>query len=175
MVATYSSASPSSWRPTSRALGALFAGSAVMFTAAVVQGGSPFGSGNEATPATEPAVQDSSATSSSTAVPGDSARTAAPAALAPGQAAPWTPGAKPDWGSPLGELPVRRAPVREAHQPHVVTAPSPAEHSGHSSTWRHEPVSGGSVPDSTRTQPAEQSDGSVIDDMLGYLSTRMGG
>ena len=175
MVATYSSASPISWRPTSRALGALFAGSAVMFTAAVVQGGSPFGSGNEVAPATEPAGQDSSATSSPTAAQGDSPRTATPAALAPGQAAPWTPGAKPDWGSPLGELPVRRAPVREAPQRHLTTAPSPAENSAHSGSWRDEPGSSGSVSDSPRTQPADQHDGTVIDDMLGYLSTRMGG
>lgn len=175
MVATYSSASPISRRPTSRALGALFAGSAVMFTVAVVQGGSPLGAGNEVTPATDPAVKDSSATSSPTTAAGDSARTAAPAALAPGQAAPWTPGARPDWGSPLGELPVRRAPVREVPQPHVATAPSPAENSGNSSSWRDEPVSGAAVPDNSRTQPAEQSDGGVIDDMLGYLSTQMGG
>jgi hypothetical protein len=174
MVATYSSASPSSWRPTSRALGALFAGSAAMFAAAVVQGGSPFGSTDEVAPVTEPAVQDSSATSSPTAAPGDSARTATPAALAPGQAAPWTPGAKPDWGSPLGELPVRRAPVREA-PPQIATVPSPADNSAPSGSWRDEPASGGSVSDNPRTQPAEQSDGTVIDDMLGYLSTRMGG
>ena len=175
MATSYSSASPSSWWPTWRPLGALFAGSAVMFAAAVVHGGSPFGSENEVTPATEPAVKDSSATSSPPIAPGDSARTAAPAALAPGQAAPWTPGVKPDWGSSLADLPVRRAPVREAPQAHVATAPSPVQNSGRPGGWQDGPVSGDSVSDGPRTQPAEQSDGSVIDDMLGYLSTRIGG
>ena len=175
MVATYSSASPSSWRPTSRALGALFAGSAVMFTAAVVQGGSPLGSENDVAPAAEPAVKDASATSSRSSALDNSARTAAPAALAPGQAAPWTPGAKPDWGSTLAELPVRRAPVREAPQPHLAPAPSTSGDSGRPGGWRDEPAPGGSVSDSSRPQPAKQSDGNVIDDMLGYLSTRMGG
>jgi hypothetical protein len=32
---------------------------------------------------------------------------------APGQAVPWTPGAAPQWGSTLRDLPMRRAPVQE--------------------------------------------------------------
>ncbi|HEX2301017.1 MAG TPA: hypothetical protein VHH34_21330 [Pseudonocardiaceae bacterium] len=175
MVASYSSASSSSWRPTARALGALFAGSAVMFTTAVVQGGSLAGSENEVTPAAEPAVKDSSITSPRPSAPINSARTAAPAALAPGQAAPWTPGAKPDWGSSLAELPVRRAPVREAPPAHVATAPSSAENSGRPGGSPDEPAPGSSRFDRSPTQPAEQPDSSVIDDMLGYLSTRVGG
>jgi len=42
MAGAHRSASPSFWRPTSGILGALFTGSAVMFTAVAVQGGSPF-------------------------------------------------------------------------------------------------------------------------------------
>lgn len=166
MVAACSPASPSSWWPTSRALGALFAGSAAMFTAAMVHGGTPSGAGNEVTPA-EPAVKDSSVTSSpGTPRPGSNARTAAPAELAPGQAAPWTPGAAPAWGSPLAELPVHRAPVREA-PPRVATVLSPADEAGHPAGWREGPAT-----DSSRTQPA---DGTVVDAMLGYLGSRIGG
>lgn len=171
MVAACSPASPSSWWPTSRGLGALFAGSAVMFTTAMVHGGAPFGAEAEVTP-TEPGIRDSSVTSSpDTPHPGSSVRTAAPAALAPGQAAPWTPGAAPDWGSPLAELPVRRAPVRETPQAHVAPALSPPEHSGHPGGWRDDPASGSGH----TQQPADESGGTVIDTMLGYLGSRIGG
>lgn len=109
MVASYSPpVSASSWRPTARTLGALFAGSAVMFASTAVNGDSLLLAGDEAEPITEPAAnpagagQDAFATSPSAPVSG------------PGQAAPWTPGAAPQWGSSLGDLPVRRAPVQEA-------------------------------------------------------------
>lgn len=167
MVATCPSASPGSWRPTSRALGALFAGSAVMFGTALVQGGSLVAPEEQVRSATEPAAEGRGA-SSPAAVPGVDARTASPPPLAPGQAAPWTPGAAPDWGTPLRELPVRRAPVQEAprQSPAAPTAPTNAEQSG---SWQAEPPSGGA-----RTEPAEQSGGNVIDDMLGYLSGKIG-
>lgn len=167
MVASYPSASPGSWRPTSRALGALFTGSAVMFGTAVVQGGSLMAPEEQVRPATG-AVTEGRAASSPPAAPDFDARTASPAPLAPGQAAPWTPGATPDWGTPLRELPVRRAPVQEAPQqrPAAPSAPTNADQPGR---WQNEPAPGGA-----RHEPAEQPGGSVIDDMLGYLSGKIG-
>ncbi len=108
MVASYSPpVSASSWRPTARTLGALFAGSAVMFATTALNGDSLLLAGGEAGPITEPVESptgtgpDAFATSPTAPVSG------------PGQAAPWTPGAAPQWGSALGDLPVRRAPVQE--------------------------------------------------------------
>lgn len=54
MAATYRSISPLSWRPTSRVLGALFAGSAVMFTVAAMQDGPLLGMGDVAGSVVEP-------------------------------------------------------------------------------------------------------------------------
>lgn len=125
MVAGYSSVSPGSWRPTARTLGSLFAGSAMALTATVVHGGSPplagDKAGSTAPPSASPTVTESlqlPPRSSTASLPG------------PGHAAPWEPGAAPQWGSPLRDLPVRRAPVREAPRQGVpastasVTAPS---------------------------------------------------
>lgn len=109
MVASYSSASPGSWRPTARTLGALFAGSAVTLSATVLHGGAPLLAGGEAGSITEPSA------GPTVAEPQQLPPTGSTAPLSgPGQAAPWTPGAAPQWGSSLRDLPVRRAPVREA-------------------------------------------------------------
>lgn len=109
MVASYSPASPSPWRPTARTLGALFAGSAVTLSATVLHGGSLLLAGSEAGSIAEPSV------SPTVAEPQQLPPTRSTASLAgPGQAAPWTPGATPQWGSSLKDLPVRRAPVQEA-------------------------------------------------------------
>lgn len=171
MVA-YPSASPRTWRPTSRALGALFAGSAVMFGTALFQGGSLLAPEDQMRPAAEPLAEESSATSStsSTGTAPNSARTAAPAELAPGKAAPWTPGATPDWGSPLSDLPVRRAPVQEAPA-RGGAAPATAESAGNAGGWQSEPPASRGA----QTEPGEHSDGNVVDDMLGYLSGKMVG
>lgn len=118
MVASYSPpVSASSWRPTARTLGALFAGSAVMFASTALNGDSLLLAGGESGPITEPVAspagtgQGAFATSPSAPVPG------------PGHAAPWTPGAAPQWGSSLGDLPVRRAPV-QATPRHAAPAPA---------------------------------------------------
>jgi hypothetical protein len=110
--------SPSSWRPTTRALGALFAGSAVMFASTALNGNSLLPAGGEVGPITEP-VASPTGTGQSTLA------TSPPAPVSgPGQAAPWTPGAAPQWGSSLGDLPVRRAPVQEAPQRNPLEATS---------------------------------------------------
>lgn len=130
MAASHSFASPSSWRPTARILGALFAGSAVTLSATVAHGGTPLLTGDEAGSITKssagPTVaqpQQLPAVSSTTALSG------------PGQAAPWTPGTAPQWGSSLGDLPVRRAPVQQApQQVALASTASPAATSGKPAT-----------------------------------------
>lgn len=166
MVASHPSASSGSWRPTSRALGALFAGSAVMFGTALVQGGSLLTPEEQVRPAAEPVTEGRGV--SSPAAPDVDARTASPAPLAPGQAAPWTPGAAPDWGTPVRELPVRRAPVREVPR-QSPAAPSPATNTDQPGGWENEPAPGGA-----RTEAPEQPAGSVLNDMLGFLSGKIG-
>jgi hypothetical protein len=105
MVASYSPTSLIPWRPTARTLKALFAGSAVTLSATVMHGGSLLTEVDETGAITEPAA------SPNVAMPAQSP----PASSAtPGQAAPWTPGATPQWSSALKDLPVRRAPVRAA-------------------------------------------------------------
>lgn len=117
MVASYSSASPSSWRPMARTLGALFAGSAVTLSATVLHGGSLLLAGDEAGSIAEPSA------SPTVAEPQQLPSTSSTASLSgPGQAVPWTPGATPQWGSSLKDLPVRRAPVQEAPQQGVPAA-----------------------------------------------------
>lgn len=106
MVASYSPGSPSAWRPTTRTLGALFAGSAVTLSATLVHGGSLVLTAGEAQPVTEPL--------SSPIVAQPTQANPEVSMPSPGQAAPWTPGAAPQWGSSLKDLPVRRAPVQEA-------------------------------------------------------------
>jgi hypothetical protein len=108
MGASYSCASPSEWRPTMRTLGALFAGSAVTLSATLLHGGSLVLAGNEAESITE------SLSSPIVAEPVQVPQVSPGASIAGlGQAAPWTPGALPQWGSPLKDLPVHRAPVQE--------------------------------------------------------------
>ncbi|MGH3671212.1 MAG: hypothetical protein ACRDSH_11335, partial [Pseudonocardiaceae bacterium] len=122
MVA-HSSVSPHSWRPTTRTLGALFAGSAVTLSATLMHGSPLVLTGDDAGPSAglSPgggvvAPEQTPSASTATSLAG------------PGQAAPWSPGAIPQWGSSLKDLPVRRAPVHEATHQAVpaATASSPA-------------------------------------------------
>jgi hypothetical protein len=109
MVASYSPASPIPWRPTARTLGALFAGSAVTLSGTVSHGSSLLTGDDEMGSITEPAA------SPNVAEPAQPQAASFSASFsAPGQAAPWTPGASPQWSSALKDLPVRRAPVRAA-------------------------------------------------------------
>jgi hypothetical protein len=120
MVASFSPpVPPSSWRPTTRTLGALFAGSAVMFAFTALNGDSLLLAGGEAGPITEPVARSPTGTGQGTLA----ARPPAPVS-GPGQAAPWTPGAAPQWGSSLGDLPVLRAPVQEVPQRNPMEATS---------------------------------------------------
>lgn len=131
MVATYSSPKHRAWRPTSRTLGAAFAGSAVMFVAAAVQGGSVLPAPDQADPVSGTATSDAGrAVPTGQAPAGGRAASSGPVASAgtagitpsptlatavappPRQAAEWTPGAAPTWETPLSQLPVRRAPVQ---------------------------------------------------------------
>lgn len=118
MAASYPSVSPSPWRPTSRTLSALFAGSAVMFSVAVFQGGALLTAGEGAHAAAEPqaeaaAVADSVAVGATSFRAGQAGIAALPAAP---QAAPGAPGAAADWSGALADLPIHRAPVRTAAQ-----------------------------------------------------------
>lgn len=159
LMVAHSSASPSSWRHMTRTLGALFAGSAVTLSATVLHGGSLLLAGDEtglvADPSASPAgaqPQQLPPTSSTVAVP------------EPGQAAPWTPGATPQWGSPLKDLPVRRAPVLDAPQHSGPAAPaaiaaSSAEpsRSGASVTGSAAPTSGNDAAGTGATEAAPQA------------------
>jgi hypothetical protein len=107
LMVALSSSSPGQWKPTTRTLGALFAGSAVTLSATVVHGGPLLFAGDEAEPVPETFV-DTIVTAPSEELP--AASTTAPFSE-PGQAVPWAPGATPQWSSPLKDLPVRRAPV----------------------------------------------------------------
>lgn len=126
MVASYSPASSTPWRPTARTLGALFAGSAVTLSATVVHGGSLLTGddlmGSVAEPSTSSNVADAAQ------LPSTSSPTAS--LSAPGQAAPWTPGAAPKWGSSLQDLPVRRAPVQEVPRQSAPTRTPAVETAG---------------------------------------------
>lgn len=102
MVASYSSAPPTPWMPTARSLGALFAGSAVMFAFTVLNGGSLLPAANEARPIAKPL----GSPTSTGPVPGGTIP-------APGQSTQWTPGAVSPSDSPLGNLSVSQAPVLE--------------------------------------------------------------
>ncbi|MGH3912662.1 MAG: hypothetical protein ACRDTC_04530 [Pseudonocardiaceae bacterium] len=161
MVAYEPHASPSPWiwTPTSRALGAVFAGSAMMFGAAVLQGGSLLSPG-EVQPAAEPVAgrTDTAPAPISSKFPGTGTISAAPI-VAPSQAAPWTPGATPDWGGPLRDLPVQRAPVRPAPQQNVPPPASPPEDT------REDPATSrdGSA------QPADSPDRGTLGDVLDYI------
>lgn len=161
MVATYLSAS--SWRPTSRALAALFAGSAMMFAAAVAQGGTLLAPADEVRPAAEPLVQGTGATQSPGTATAPGARSVPAAPSAPGQATPWTPGAAPERGAPLRDQPVRRAPVQQAPQ-HGGAGQSTAEGESHSNPGFSDSGSRGAP-----AAPAEQGDNGVVDDMLKYV------
>lgn len=112
--------SPSSWRPATRALGALFAGSAVALSATVLHGGSLLLTGHEAEFAAEP-FADPIVTHPEQQLP--AASFTAPLS-GPGQAAPWAPGATPQLSSPLTNLPVRQAPILEASRPSRPAAPA---------------------------------------------------
>ena len=158
-----SCASPLSWRPTSRALGALFAGSAVMFSAALLQGGTPLTAGDEV-PAAAPRAE--AATTGPSAAGATSAGVSqAGTAPAPAQAAEGTPGVTPDQGTRLTDQPTRRAPVRSAPQR---SGPAPADAAtdaeGNSAS-RY----GGS------DQTDEQQDDTVLGDVLDYFVKGFGG
>ena len=90
MVA-YLSASPGSWKLIARTLGAVFAGSAVMLSATVLHGGSLLLGG------VEPMVTTKSPANSTVAPSRQLPEASLPA---PDQAAPWTPGAAPQWPPP---------------------------------------------------------------------------
>lgn len=151
MVASYSSAPPTSWRPTARTLGALFAGSAVMFASTVVNGYSLLRAGNEAGSITPPLAGPS---------PGGPA-------TAPGEFTPGTPdaargsssmggssmGGSAQWSSSVGDLPVWRAPVQHAPPQGAPAAAASAE------TASEEPVASG---DSVKRTPApDQASGNA--------------
>jgi hypothetical protein len=103
MIASFPSLSPSSWKPTSRALGALFAGSAVTLSATLVHGGSLLPAGTETLGqrTTTPVQQAHPPTGNDTASHAE-----------PGQAPGWIPDPIPAWNPSLDELPVWRAPLQ---------------------------------------------------------------
>jgi hypothetical protein len=156
MAATSRFVSPLSWRPASRVLAAAFAGSAVMFGAAVMQDRAPLPAGTVAGPlpgatATPPPSPRPAAPPQGSAVPaaaGAGAPGAAPRAdvtavppspASPGtpevrtapdaagsRIAPWTPGALPDWEARLRALMERRTATRSAPAPAVPAQEPPA-------------------------------------------------
>lgn len=121
MVASYSSAAPSSWRPTARTLGALFAGSAVMFASTVLNGDSLLPAGDEAGSITQPLAN-----------PTGIGLNPSGSISAPGQHIVGTPGTDPQrrssqWSSSPGDLPAWRAPVLQPPQQGSQASATPAE------------------------------------------------
>ncbi|MFN2494839.1 MAG: hypothetical protein ABR608_02855 [Pseudonocardiaceae bacterium] len=145
-----------SWRPTSRTLGALFAGSAVMFSAAVLHGGTLVTAGEEGQAAAERRAEAATGSSTASAASSGLGKSAAAAVAAPGQGASWVPGATPDWGTPLADRPVHRAPVRAASQ--QVAGASAAT-----------PIRDGREGFVSRDDGSDQPDDSVLDNVLGYF------
>ena len=162
MVANCPPGSPLSWRPTSRTLGALFAGSAVMFSAAALQGGTLFTSGDEVPAATASQAEAAAAgwSASGATSAGVSKAGTAPVS-APAQAAAGIPGVAPDQGTRLADRPIHRAPVRAAPQR---SGPAPADASAD--------TDGSSA---SRLGGSSQPDGTVLDDVLGYFVKGFGG
>lgn len=155
MVAGWSPASPSR-RPTSRTLGAVFAGSAVMFSAAALQGGSLISDARQVQPAAKPSVNAEVQQSPAATI---STRNASTTPLSgAGQATPWTPGATPDWNTPLRDLPVHRAPVRAA----------PKHSTGTSSGDGAAVTPGAATQHAPPAKHAEKPKG-LIDEVLNYL------
>lgn len=147
MVASYSSAPPSSWRPAVRSLGALFAGSAVMFASTVVNGDSLLLAGDQAGSITRPH------TSPTGIGPSPSGSVSAPAEHTVGMrgAAPQRHSAQ--WGSSPGDLPVGRAPVQGPQQQGAPTPAATAE-----VAYEGSAASGSSVaPTVASGQPADDS------------------
>ncbi|MGH3795241.1 MAG: hypothetical protein ACRDSP_10160 [Pseudonocardiaceae bacterium] len=158
MVATYSSATPSR-RPTSRTLAALFAGSAVMFAAAVLQGG-PLITGGQQQPVAEPLMGAATVASpAATQLPAAGSTFPTPVS-APGQATTWAPGATA--GSSLRDVPQHQAPTRAVRQ-HGASAASRARGN------KAAPAADSSSSNRPATQPAEEQHG-LLDNVLGYLS-----
>lgn len=126
MVASHSSISPrlskspKSWRLATRALGAVFVGSAVMFSAALMQGGALISAGKVGT------LAESVASPTGTGPGHVYAMGPIDSGLAPGQATPWSPGAASRWGSSPGDLPVWRAPAQQATRQDTPAAAAPA-------------------------------------------------
>lgn len=156
MAASSSSGSPSR-RPTSRTLGAVFAGSALMFSAAALHGGSLITDARQAEPAATPSASTDAEQSPAATI---STRNASTAPLSAGQATPWTPGATPDWNTPLRDRPVHRAPVRAT--PKYSTGAHAPSSDGTAAT--RGPVAQHTPP----AKPAEKPPG-LIDQVLNYL------
>ena len=141
MVASHSSASPSAWKPTTRTLGALFAGSAVTLSATLVHGSSLL-TGNDAGSLAEPLA------SPILAEP-EEAHEADPDAFptSVGQAVSWTPGAAPQWSSSLKDLPVWRAPVQQAPPQAALVAQVPGATAAAAPTSSQKSTAGTAAPE----------------------------
>lgn len=158
MAASCASVSSVPRRPTSRTLGALFAGSAVMFSIAVLQGSTLFTAGEPAQAATEPQAETAAASSS---VVGATSFASGLAGTAPAPVAPQTgegaPGASPDWARPLSSLPIHRAPVRTLSRHAVPTSASAPGHDAHHDDF------------ASRNGGSGHDDDGVLRDVLGYV------
>lgn len=174
MIASFSSLHPSSWKPTSRALGALFAGSAVTLSATLVHGGSLLPAGTETLGqrTTTPVQQQHSPTGSDPA-------THAERGPAPG----WIPDPIPAWNPSFDELPVWRAPLQQPPLPfggfpyddHFVPPPPGAVSPGGDGTGSPTQVGPGGAratqPGSERGGPVspEPPHGGPVDGLLGRV------
>lgn len=160
MVAYEPYASPRPWMPTSRTLGAVFAGSAMMLGAALLQGG-PLLSHGEAQPVAEPVAgrTDTAPALVTENFPGIRNVPVAPIVI-PNHAALRTPGTTADWDGSLRDLSAQGAPVRSTPQRQNASPPA-------------------SPPDDTREDPRESQDGSArpadspdrgtLGDVLNYI------
>jgi hypothetical protein len=157
MVATSAPpAAPVTRRPAKRTLGALFAGSALMFSAAL-HGGSLSMTENLPDSVAKPV---SDGTGQSTA---DAASATPPVAAS--QATAWAPGTAPDRGAPLNEPSIRSAPARDTRQQNDAA--------------QSRPVRAPATPTRTdltenRFSDSTEQERSVLDDVLVYFTKGSG-
>lgn len=161
MVATFVPGSPLSWRPTTRALGALFTGSAMMFTVAFVHGGTLLTTGNDRA---EPATTTLSENTGTGRVAANGGADPVPL-VSPGQGAGWAPGGSPAEEPLRPEQPIRPVPMQAV--PH-----RPGSSQTGSATDSADQAHPGSAdnPFTTPGPPDQESEDGVLDGVLGYFT-----
>lgn len=172
-MVSHSYRSSRSWWLATRALGAVFVGSAVMFSAALMQGGTLIPAGKSG-----PLAQ-SLVSPTGTGPSHVYATSPMDSGLAFRETTPWSPGAASRWGSSPGDLPVWRAPAQQAPRQSAPAAPARVASAGHAASGPSEADSaaGANTVDNSSTGNAgiddftPQTAGPPRDGLFGVLLT----